>query len=60
MKFIMGKNRATYSLTEPLEQLVSPDNVVRRLELFVESLDLAPLGFYDWFCALLPNVFCTF
>jgi hypothetical protein len=47
MKFIVGKNRATYSLTEPLEQQVSPDNVVRRLDLFVESLDLAPLGFYD-------------
>ncbi len=47
MKFITGKNRATYSLTEPLEQLVSPDNVVRRIDLFVESLDLAPLGFDD-------------
>jgi len=45
MKFIIGKNRATYSLTEPLEQLVSPNNVVRRIDLFVESLDLAPLGF---------------
>jgi len=47
MKFIMGKNRATYSLTEPLEQLVSPDNVVRRIDLFVEALDLAPLDFDD-------------
>jgi transposase len=45
MKFIIGKNRATYSLTEPLEELISPDNVVRRIDLFVESLDLAPLGF---------------
>jgi transposase len=45
MKFITGKNRETYSLTEPLEELISPDNVVRRIDLFVESLDLAPLGF---------------
>jgi transposase len=45
MKFIIGKNRATYSLTDPLEALISPDNVVRRIDLFVESLDLAPLGF---------------
>ena len=45
MKFILGKNRATYSLTAPLEELVSPDNVVRRIDLFVENLDLAPLGF---------------
>jgi len=45
MKFIIGKNRATYSLAEPLEELVPPDNVVRRVNLFVESLDLAPLGF---------------
>jgi len=47
MKFIMGKNRATYSPTEPLEELVSPDNAVRRMDLFVESLDLAALGFND-------------
>jgi hypothetical protein len=46
MKFILGKNRATYSLTDPLEALISPDNVVRRIDLFVESLDLAPLGFF--------------
>ncbi|WP_154658338.1 hypothetical protein [Eisenibacter elegans] len=45
MKFILGKNRATYSLTDPLEALVSPDNVVRRIDLFVESLALAPLDF---------------
>jgi hypothetical protein len=31
------------------EELVSPDNVVRRIDLFVESLDLAPLGFDDCF-----------
>jgi len=47
MKFIIEKNRATYSLTEPLEELVSPDNVVRRIGFFVGSLDLAPLGFDD-------------
>jgi hypothetical protein len=47
MKFIIGKNRETYSLTEPLEELVSPDNVVRRIDLFTESLDLASLGFDD-------------
>ncbi|WP_154658500.1 hypothetical protein [Eisenibacter elegans] len=45
MKFILCKNRVTYSLTAPLEELVSPDSVVRRIDLFVESLDLAPLGF---------------
>lgn len=45
MKFILGKNRASYSLTAPLEELVSPDNVVRRIDLFVENLDLASLGF---------------
>jgi transposase len=45
MKFILGKNRATYRLTDPLEELVPPDNVVRRIDLFVENLDLVPLGF---------------
>lgn len=45
MKFIQGKDRATYSLTAPLEELVSEDNVVRSIDLFVENLDLAPLGF---------------
>lgn len=45
MKFILGKNRATYTLTDSLEALISPDNVVRRIDLFVENLDLAPLGF---------------
>lgn len=45
MKFIIGKNRATYSLTDPLDELVSADNMVRRIELFVESLQLASLGF---------------
>jgi transposase len=45
MKFILGKNRATYSLTDPLETLISPDNIVRRIDLFVENLDLASLGF---------------
>ncbi len=44
MKFILGKNRATYSLTAPLEALISPDHIVRRIDLFVENLDLAPLG----------------
>ncbi len=47
MKFILGKNRAIHSLAEPLEELVSPGNVVRRMDFFVESLDLAPLGFDD-------------
>jgi hypothetical protein len=47
MKFIIGKNRATYSLTEPLEELISPDNVVRSIDLFTERLDLASLGFDD-------------
>jgi transposase len=45
MKFIQGKDRATYRLTDPLEALVSADNVVRRVEFFVENLDLASLGF---------------
>jgi transposase len=45
MKFIVGKNRATYKLTDPLDALVSPDNVVRRIEVFVANLDLSPLGF---------------
>ena len=45
MKFIIGKNRVTYSLSDPLDQLVSLDNVVRRIELFVEGIELAPLGF---------------
>jgi hypothetical protein len=45
MKFITGKNRATYSLTKPLEQLVSQCGSAH--ESFVESLDLAPLGFDD-------------
>jgi len=47
MKFIIGRNRETYSLTEPLAELISPDNVVQHIDLFVESLDLAPLGFDD-------------
>jgi transposase len=45
MKFIKGKDRATHRLTSPLEELVSPDNVVRRIDLYIENLDLAPLGF---------------
>ena len=44
MKFITGKNRVTYSLSDPLDQLVSLDNVVRGIELFVEGIELAPLG----------------
>lgn len=45
MKFIIGKNRATYRLTDALEELVSPDNAVRRIEIFIANLDLASLGF---------------
>ncbi len=45
MRFILGKNGATYSLTSPIEELISSDNVVRRIDLFVENLDLASLGF---------------
>jgi len=44
MKFILGKNRATYSLTEPLEELVLPDNVVRRTDLFCGELRLGTFG----------------
>jgi len=59
MKFITRKNRATNGLTKPLEELVSPDSAVRRMDFFVDNLDLAALGFDDLFCALLPNVFCN-
>jgi transposase len=45
MKFIVGKNRATYRLTDPVDSLVSLDNVVRWIEVLVANLDLASLGF---------------
>ncbi|WP_026999670.1 hypothetical protein [Eisenibacter elegans] len=57
MKSILGKNRATYSLTDLLEALISPDNVVRCIDLFVESLDLAPLANFK---PLIGKIFCTF
>ena len=44
MKFIVGKNRAVYSLTEPLAELVSPDNVVRCIDLFCGDVRFGTFG----------------
>lgn len=46
MKFIAGKNRNQVSLLPPtLEESIDPDNEVRLIDLFVDSLNLAEFGF---------------
>ena len=42
MQFIQGKNRTQSILfTESLDQIISPDNEVRMIDLFVESINLS-------------------
>lgn len=46
MKFIAGKNRNQVSLLPPtLEESIDPDNEVRLIDLFVDSLNLTEFGF---------------
>ncbi|MEP7375104.1 MAG: IS1182 family transposase [Chitinophagaceae bacterium] len=46
MQFIQGKNRTQSILfTESLDQIISPDNEVRMIDLFVESISLADFKF---------------
>lgn len=46
MQFIQGKNRTQSILfTESLDQIISPDNEVRIIDLFVESISLADFKF---------------
>ena len=46
MQFIQGKNRTQSILfPESLEQIVDPDNEVRIIDLFVESINLADFHF---------------
>jgi transposase len=46
MQFIQGKNRTQSLLfTESLDQIISPDNEVRMIDLFVESISLADFKF---------------
>jgi transposase len=46
MQFIQGKNRTQSILfAESLDQIISPDNEVRMIDLFVESNSLADFKF---------------
>jgi transposase len=46
MQFIQGKNRTQSILfTESLDQIISPDNEVRMIDLFVESINLSDFKF---------------
>ena len=46
MQFIEGKNRTQSILfPESLDQIVSPDNEVRLIDLFVESINLSDFKF---------------
>jgi transposase len=46
MQFIQGKNRTQSILfTESLDQIISPDNEVRMIDLFIESLALSDFKF---------------
>lgn len=46
MQFIQGKNRTQSILfTESLDQIISPDNEVRMIDLFVESISLSDFKF---------------
>jgi len=46
MQFIQGKNRTQSILfTESLDQIISPDNEVRMIDLFVESINLNDFKF---------------
>ena len=46
MQFIKGKQRTKHSFsTESLDQIIAPDNEVRIIDLFVESINLKNLNF---------------
>ncbi len=46
MKYITGKNRNQLTLFPvSLDDSIAPDNEVRFIDLFVESLDVASMGF---------------
>lgn len=46
MKYILGNNRTqTFLFPVSLDQSIDPDNEVRIIDLFVNSLDLSSYGF---------------
>ena len=44
-RFVEGTDRAVDALTECLEDWIDENNPVRVIDVFVEALDLAELGF---------------